>query len=203
MTPKAQTKADIDQRLVKALAHPLRVQALTILNERVASPKELAGELDVNVSHMSYHIKVLLGYDCLELVETKPRRGATEHFYRATTRAFLTTGDWLKLPASMRAGISASVLQSLFDDAAGAMQAGTFEAREDRHLSWTPVIVDEAGWKELTDELAGTLNRVLAIQAASAERMAQGEEPGRSVTVSILGYEAPSEPRKVSAPTRI
>lgn len=28
----------VDQKLVKALAHPLRVEILTILNERMASP---------------------------------------------------------------------------------------------------------------------------------------------------------------------
>ena len=31
----------IDQRLIKALGHPVRVHALAILNERVASPNEI------------------------------------------------------------------------------------------------------------------------------------------------------------------
>ena len=33
------------QRFGKALSHPLRMRALTILNQRVASPSELAEEL--------------------------------------------------------------------------------------------------------------------------------------------------------------
>ncbi|MEY2532928.1 MAG: hypothetical protein QOF29_838, partial [bacterium] len=35
----------IDQRIMKALSHPLRVRMLTLLNQKVSSPSELAQEL--------------------------------------------------------------------------------------------------------------------------------------------------------------
>ena len=84
----------MDQRLVKALAHPLRVEILTILNERMASPNELSKELEEGLSQVSYHVKVLKDFECIEMVKTEPRRGAVEHYYRATARAFLTDSDW-------------------------------------------------------------------------------------------------------------
>lgn len=55
------------------------MQILAILNERVASPNELSQQLDEGLSQVSYHVKVLVDCDCIELVRTKPRRGAVEH----------------------------------------------------------------------------------------------------------------------------
>ena len=91
---KKSKSTGVDQRLVKALAHPLRVEILTILNERMASPNELSKELEEGLSQVSYHVKVLKDFECIEMVKTEPRRGAVEHYYRATARAFLTDRDW-------------------------------------------------------------------------------------------------------------
>ena len=87
--PRTKQKDDVEQIVAKAFAHPLRVQILIILNERVASPNLLAQELDQSLNLVAYHVRVLEKYDCIELVDTKQRRGATEHFYRATRRQFL------------------------------------------------------------------------------------------------------------------
>lgn len=71
-----------DQRLVKGLAHELRVEMLAVLDEREASPRELAKLLDESLSQVSYHTKVLMDYGIIELTRSEPRRGAIEHFYR-------------------------------------------------------------------------------------------------------------------------
>src|ERR1700761_9561038 len=84
--PKTKKKDGVEQIVAKAFAHPLRGQILIILNERVASPNLLAQELDQSLNLVAYHVRVLEKYDCIELVDTKQRRGATEHFYRATRR---------------------------------------------------------------------------------------------------------------------
>jgi DNA-binding transcriptional ArsR family regulator len=81
--------ARIDPELVKALAHPVRVQVLEALQDRVASPSELSKEMEESLGVISYHVTTLAGCGCLELVRTQPRRGALEHFFRATPRSFL------------------------------------------------------------------------------------------------------------------
>jgi predicted transcriptional regulator len=63
-----------DRQLVKALAHPVRAEALTILNTRVASPNEIAKELDLPVGNVSYHVNELEKFGCVELVKTEQRR---------------------------------------------------------------------------------------------------------------------------------
>lgn len=199
---KAGNKGAVDQRLFKALAHPLRFQALIILNERVASPNELAKELGEGLSQVSYHVKVLLESDCIELVNTEPRRGAVEHYYRATSRAFLSDDEWARLPASIRPGLSASLMQTIVDDAVAALQAGTFDARDDHHLSWTPMIVDEEGWRDLATALTEAMERCIEIQAESAGRLSRTDEDGLSATVAMMGFEAPASKKKIAPPKK-
>jgi DNA-binding transcriptional ArsR family regulator len=88
--PRKSKEASLDPRLIKALGHPVRVGALAILNERVASPSELAKELGESLGNVAYHVKVLEENDAIELVRTAPVRGALEHFYRASVDTQIT-----------------------------------------------------------------------------------------------------------------
>src|SRR3954447_12874693 len=91
-----------EARIAKALAHPLRGRILQRLGERVASPADLAAELGAPLGVVSYHVRMLCDYDCVELVRTEPRRGALQHFYRATARPRLDAEQWRTLPAGLR-----------------------------------------------------------------------------------------------------
>ena len=158
--PQSRTSPEgITQQLAKALAHPLRVRILSSLHKGISSPNQLAQELGEPLGNVSYHVKTLLEYDCVELVKTEPRRGAVEHFYRATERAFFSDSDWAKIPASARKGISGSILESIGQSATEAMVEGTIEARTDSHLTDTPLLLDEQGWKDLNKLLADTLEQ--------------------------------------------
>jgi DNA-binding transcriptional ArsR family regulator len=77
----------IDQRLAKALSNSLRANALKLIGEGVASPKSIAEKLDVDLPTVAYHVRVLRRLGCIELVETKSRRGAVEHIYRVAAQA--------------------------------------------------------------------------------------------------------------------
>jgi DNA-binding transcriptional ArsR family regulator len=186
---KKKKNTGVDQRLVKALAHPLRVEILTILNERMASPNELSKELEEGLSQVSYHVKVLKDFECIEMVKTEPRRGAVEHYYRATSRAYLTDRDWRSLPDSIKPGMSASGLKMIIDDVVGAINGGTFNAREDVHMSWTPGVVDEQGWVESVDLINETLERVIAIHADSAKRLTKSGDEGIQATAVLMNFE--------------
>jgi DNA-binding transcriptional ArsR family regulator len=193
-TGKSRTKATevVDQRLVKALGHPLRAQLLSILNERTASPVELSRMLGERLTNVSYHVRQLQRYGCIELVEERPVRGANEHFYRGTTRSFLSDDNWRRLSPEAQAGISVAGMKMIADKAREALLAETFDRRQDRHLSCTPMVVDEDGWQALTKLLAETLEGLMEIQTQSAGRLAKEEQPGIPATVSILGFESPA-----------
>jgi len=197
---KAKSSSGVDQKLVKALAHPLRVEILTILNERMASPNELSKELDEGLSQVSYHVKVLKDFECIEMVKTEPRRGAVEHYYRATARAYLTDRDWQSLPDSVKPGVSASVIEIINQEVFRALTAGTFDARDDRHVSWTPGVVDQQGWEESAELVKATLEEVIRIHAGSAKRLAKSGEEGIPAIAVLMNFETPSaEAKKASA----
>jgi DNA-binding transcriptional ArsR family regulator len=182
----------IDQRLVKALAHPLRIKILEILTERVASPNRLSGELDAGLSHVAYHTRALDECGCLELVDTAKRRGATEHFYKAAPRSFIGDRIWRRVPRSLLGGVSGATLQSFMDRAVAALEAGTIDRREDTVLYWMPVRLDEQGWNETTATMEAAVDRVLAIQSESRERLAARKDQGAiSAIVGVAGFETP------------
>src|SRR4051794_40428659 len=89
----------LEARIAKALAHPLRARILERLGERVASPGHLAAELGAPLGVVSYHVRMLHDYECVELVRTEPRRGALQHFYRATARPRLDEQQRRTLPS--------------------------------------------------------------------------------------------------------
>src|ERR687887_1354470 len=114
----------IDRRLVKAMAHPLRHRILSRLNERVASPKELADEFCEPLGNVSYHMRILADLGCVELVRTEQRRGALEHYYRAMMRPFFNDREWARIPLSTRRAIHDQHLRRIWNDVAQAAQNG-------------------------------------------------------------------------------
>jgi DNA-binding transcriptional ArsR family regulator len=185
----AKTKGTVENTIAKALKHPLRVEILAILDNRTASPTELAEDLNNRLSTVAYHVKQLKKFKCIELVRTRPVRGATEHFYRAIRRPYFHDADWQLLPLSARQGISGSIVQMIFGDAAASFDAGVFDANDDRHLSRTPLMLDRQAWIEMNQMLNETVERALDLQAEAAERMVKSGEPGISARMALLGFQ--------------
>jgi DNA-binding transcriptional ArsR family regulator len=169
---------------VKALAHPLRVKLLAALNQKVASPSELAEELDEPLGNVSYHVRNLADLGCIELVGTTPRRGALEHHYRATVRPYFTDELWRQIPESIRQSITGESLEYVFREAGEAVANGDFDARDSRHMSRTPLVLDEQGWNEVAELLNEALDRALQIQGEAASRLA--EEGAESVASRMV-----------------
>lgn len=179
-----------DSTLLKALAHPVRARALTVLNQKVASPSELAAEQGEAVGYVAYHVRVLHELGLIELVETRQVRGATEHFYRGTVKPYLGDDFWGRLPADARNGISVVGLNVLNMAIREAFEAETFDARTDRHLSNLTVDLDEAGWREAQALLNSCLEGLMRLSAERAER--NGKSTIRA-TFGLLGFESPSK----------
>jgi hypothetical protein len=163
------------------------------MGERTSSPAEVARELGVPVTKLAHHVTVLIETGHIELVDTKPNRGALEHFYRATVRAEVSDAISALLPRPVREGIRDKMLGAILDNIGGAIDAGTIDARSDRHISWMRMTLDEEGWTELIALKARQLELEKIVEAKAAGRLADGEEGGEPVTVftAALGFEAP------------
>ena len=180
----------VDERLAKALSHPMRAHILAILNERVASPNEIAGIIDERLPNVSYHVRALHELGCIELVRTAQRRGAIEHYYRALKRPFFSDRDWKRLPQSARQAMSDVALQMIWEDVSTAIEEDTFERRPDRYLTRSPLVLDQRGWDELNEALGGILEEAERIGAQSAKRLAKAEDDGIPTRLVMMHFEA-------------
>ena len=171
----------------------MRARILVILNERVASPNEIAELIDERLPNVSYHVRALLDLGCIELVDTAQRRGAIEHYYRAVVRPFFSDSDWKRIPRTGRQAISDTLLKVIWEDVSDAAKAGTFDSRPDRYLAHSPMVLDDEGWSELADVMARALRDAEKIESQSARRLKKSKEPGVHTSVVLMQFETPSE----------
>jgi DNA-binding transcriptional ArsR family regulator len=174
----------IDQRIMKALSHPLRVRMLTLLNQKVSSPSELAQELGEPLGNVSYHMRFLADLKMVKLVRTEPRRGAVEHYYEALEPPVISDDDWAQLPASLRRSLSDSVLSEVAKDLRGATKAGGFD-RENIHLSRNALVLDQRGWDELSTLLDALVEQA-CIQEQSNKRRKRASADGNAIRTSLV-----------------
>ena len=179
----------IDQNLVRALAHPMRVRILEALQGRTASPTELAKEFHESLGVVSYHANALLEVECIEQVGTRPKRGTIEHFYTARPRSFIGHQDWRRAPLSMRAGVTSEALRTFAAKVGAALDADTIDSREDTTLNWMPMTVDEQGWRQTAEILDRALQELMEVAAQSRERL--GEADGIPVVAAMAAFETP------------
>jgi DNA-binding transcriptional ArsR family regulator len=188
-TEEREKQEPIDQNLVRALAHPLRVRILEALQGQNASTSELAAELRVPLGNVAYHRRVLNKCGCLDKVGTVQVRGATEYFYTATPRSFIGHQDWRRAPLSVRAGVTEETLRTFVAKVGAAIDADTIDRREDTTLNWMPITVDEQGWRETAQVLDRALSELMAVAARSRGRLDDAD--GIPVVTGLAAFEAP------------
>jgi hypothetical protein len=180
----------IDQRLVMSVAHPLRIKILEALTDHVASPNAIAAKLGEELTGVAYHTRALGRLGALELVDTAQRRGAIEHFYKATPRAFVGDPGWRRVPPSLLGGVSAATLQTFLDKAVAALEAGTLDGRDDTIFRWMPLFLDEEGWKEVVAIMEEATKLMLAAHVRSQDRLTgSGEKATVSTVVGQAAFE--------------
>jgi DNA-binding transcriptional ArsR family regulator len=191
---KRTAKEAVDQRLMKALTHTVRVQILSLMVDGEWSPNQLHKELGVGLSNISYHIKQLKDSGLIELTKTEPRRGAVEHFYRAVDRVIVPESMTAALPKAARMETLKRILMLAEKDIADALKAGTFYDRPDFHASWSPFVLDELGRAKLHARLDALLEEAIETEAESLERLAK--EGGTSIPTSLVIFAFGSQRKK-------
>jgi DNA-binding transcriptional ArsR family regulator len=191
-----------DVRVIKAIGHPLRWQMLEALNEGEASPAQLARRFGEPVNLVAYHMGILAKAGGVEMVRTEPRRGSTEHYYRATMRPYFADREWSRLPTETRRALLAVETKRIVNDIRAAA-AGTGLDHPKAHVSWSPMELDREGYDEVATLLSGVLDQLNDIQARSSVRQAEkGSKNGRklSTEVAILHFERPKRARRGRPP---
>jgi DNA-binding transcriptional ArsR family regulator len=188
--------------LVQAFAHPLRTRMLSILQEREASPKELAAEFGIPLANVAYHIQVLRKLKLIKLVKKTPRRGAVEHHYRADSGAHIDNEVWSATPPVIKRSMVGALLGEVGNDATTAAATGGFD-HSDAVLARAKYVLDKEAWEELSAMLAKVLERGYELQKEAEKRLkASGHEGERRAGLGLLLFESsPSVPGADAAKT--
>jgi DNA-binding transcriptional ArsR family regulator len=185
----------VSPQLAAAMSHPTRVQLMSILGERVASPRQLAKEIDEPLNNVTYHVNQLRDLGCIELVRTERRRGGRvlEHFYRTAHRAYFDDDAWEALSEKERLGVIGAVVRMMSKDLAVSMASGAFFIEDDKHVSRWPMRVDAEGWQEIREALERTAKELFEIEGRVAGRRADGEPAPIDAKVELLQFRSPPE----------
>lgn len=184
-----------DPRVAKAIAHPLRRELLKRLTDREASASELAAELQQAVPVVSYHVRKLAELELVELARTRPRRGATERYYRAIGETYFPGETLTELPQPVRDALVGSWWQRLAEDVAAGFAAHGWDRPEAQALR-SSLTLDEQGWRDLAEAAEALHTRALELEAESRARLA-GAASARPAVFALLLFE--SGPNDVSS----
>jgi hypothetical protein len=183
-------------RIARVLANPLSMKIVTELNLREMSASgfyEEFGGAD-RLSDVNRRFKTLAEDGWLRKVREETggsRRGATEHFYRATGPAVFGTREWAEVPEAVRTSFSWRVFEQLAEQVREAMAAGTFDSRPDRHHTWIPLVLDQVGWEQVIRAVDRLFHQVLQEQAAAKMRLTESDEEPLIFTVYLAAFESP------------
>jgi DNA-binding transcriptional ArsR family regulator len=181
-----------DPRLVKALAHPLRIRILGILERRSATPKELAGLLDVPLENLSYHVRTLRDFGFIKLERRRVVRGAVEHRYGMVARPRITAAVWEELPAIVREAFDRASLDQIWDVVTRAAAQDKM-SRPKSHMARRVALLDEQGFAEMSQVISNAVDRFVEIEGESAKRLRKhSSEEVPTVLIAML-FDAPAE----------
>jgi len=187
---------------MRALSNEIRVQILSLVIDGEWSPKMLHKELGIGLSQVSYHVKELKKFDLIEMTKTEPRRGANEHFYRATRRVILPEGMAAALPKSARSVALHRVLKLAEKDLKESLEAGTFDDRPDHHASWSPFQFDDQARGRIHAKLDEVLELAIEEEEGSLERAKENGDELISTTLVMFAFTSGRKPGGASSAFR-
>jgi DNA-binding transcriptional ArsR family regulator len=173
-----------DPRYVKALAHPLRIRILAMLADRSASPVQLSSQLDATLGTVAYHVRTLHNLGLVELVDTRQRRGATEHYYRAREHPRFPDDAWAGLAPVAKQRMLSAMLQQIGQYVTASAAAGGFD-RSEAHMSRRSLHLDDRGFEELAAATRTWLEAAEKIGAAAAERLSKNHAGGDGADAAV------------------
>ena len=174
---------------IEAMQHPLRREIWKVLVERgVASPKEIADELDERTDLVSHHVKRLVKLGFAELASEKKVRGAIAHYYRAIERPLIENDQWNQLLEEnpmLAEHLIGRLIQAQLEDYEGSLRAGILGSDDEWYIGRFPVVVDPEGLEEAL-KLGDRIEEEIAeIERRSAERRGESGEDAVPMAVSL------------------
>jgi hypothetical protein len=184
----------LETRLAKVFGDPVNIRIVRKLNDVEMSPSELAADLDgLPVWQLDRKCKQLEKYGWVARVSERTggtRRGAREVFYRAT-RPPADAELWPEAARMTGTEEGGATLHGFYQRVVESFSAGVLDERHDRHLTWSALLLDELGWKQVTGLLGTAERRIAQVRNRASQRLRSLDESGFGVTCFFAGFEIP------------
>jgi hypothetical protein len=188
------------ERLAPVLADDVCMQIVSELNRREMSATQFHREFGgATISGIRSRFERLKTSGWLKKVNEKTggrRRGASEHFYRATRPAFRDGSTWTEPSDALRRIRSWRTFERFSEKVTEAMQAGTFDARVDRYVTLSFLSLDQQGWANVVAGIEALSALIFEEQERAKDRMAKSGEKPILLTAGLGAFEAPKDAAK-------
>jgi hypothetical protein len=192
MTTKQTSRQRQELNRLKAISQPERAKILLILGERTASPVEMARELQGDVREISRHCRMLVKLECIELVSTRQKRGATEHLYRAIEFHLVEDEEWANLHPVQQDHFLSDVVSAIARDIDRSHQAKMLGSNPDsEEFTRTPHVFDSEGQAKAIEIMKRAREELTEAAEESAGRLAESGEDGIAHTTFLGLFEIP------------
>jgi len=199
LATKAQRRQATQNR-IKAMSHPLRAEAFRLIRDRSPiSPKEIALELAADTREVSYHVRKLKAFKCVEEVDNRRVRGAIETFYAPTELHMIDTEEWQELvdaEPEMAEFVIDGIVQSTLDDYTTSRRAAVVGVDSGFFLVRNLPEFDAEGIDEALAASQRYEDEVMDIAARSLERRTKSGDVGIPVSSSIFLFKMPRRSEK-------
>lgn len=182
-------KRNLEAALSYAVASPIRIEILCLLNEATYSASQLADLTGWRLTTISHHIKEMLRANSIELARIEKVRNADQHFYRAVELPVVSDEEAAALPPEVKQRYAAMVLQAITAESLSALRNQKLNQDPRVRMMWRWYSLDEQGRDELAAEQQQSWERVEDIEARSANRRAKSGEQPTTMIAATLGFE--------------
>jgi hypothetical protein len=180
----------------------MRLKIVSELFRREMSPSQFYEAYGGgSLSRVAAHFRRLQESGWLRLVRWERgggRRGGVEHFYRAPRLAIFDNESWAQLPKSLRAEFSWRIFEQFAERVKEAFEADTFDARPERHFTWTPLVLDEEGRARVIASVDALFVALFEEQADARVRLDRTGKAPTNVTVGLAAFDSPRRKRNRS-----
>lgn len=181
--PKAQEESPLPPwqlRIGKVFTDDLNLAIVNELNHTAMTPAQLhatlGGATSTTFLRKCKRLAKLGWAVDVDMKTGGKLHGANLYQFRAAAPNISESDIFQGIPASARIGQSWDAIQPFIATSLSAIETGTFNRRFDRHLSLSPLLVDEIGWAQVNRELRMFQETLADIEAG----LAQASQGGRS-----------------------
>lgn len=192
----------VDEAIIKAFGHPVRIKILAALNRGPMSPKEFCEQNPkYGLQVVAKHFRRLENLGWIEVLRERTGIGDATVFCLRPQPGRFDQSNYAALPGAIRQDAESVLVTTYLERLADAVVANTINRRPESHLTWTGFHYDDRAWKDLVTALDSVYHYALLLQHHSVRRRDSTAGDGIQATLACACFPSPHGARTVDHET--